>query len=517
MARVGMKRAQPHEWLGPLGYEHVENEANTKKIRREEDPEDPTTCNMRRCMDDGGPSNSEYLFQVRCAMRSMEAFLAPSLRRIIGGPSPFELAKSERFVEQTTGTIQQRHKIRACSCSMQMAASNKTNARLRSKCSQRGQPCTSLWLLLLLLRARFSKSVSPLSFPDASTNPRLFTSLYQHAAATPADTAAVSHRTSTGRARVVVEETEYEVGFMLDIEGKLAKKEHDNSQTQCADLQLAWSEPPSSETSKLHPQPTWSTDSGNDNTPSPYSYSYGADKDRKTEQRFTSTGTTIVGVSGPDFCILAADSRATAGSMVADKSCFKLHPLSSNCAAAGAGTSADLDHVTRECCYAARLMQQNELHGNDERTIQTGSTASAASPPISVHQLCRYMLDRLYKQGGACQANLIVGGVYKGKSVLRAIHPHGSMDVVSYTALGSGGLAAMGVLESHYNSSSKKSSNGTMTIDEAIVLATEAVKAGIDHDMGSGSQVDICVIGPAGVAMYTRRIVPEDTLHSLPS
>ena len=127
---------------------------------------------------------------------------------------------------------------------------------------------------------------------------------------------------------------------------------------------------------------------------------------------------------------------------------------------------------------------------------------------ISVHQLCRYLQDRLYELGGSCQANLIVGGVYNGKAMLRAIHPHGSMDVaLSYTALGSGGLAAMGVLESSFNS------NRTTTIDEAVALAVQAVKAGIDHDLGSGSQVDVCVIGPDGIANYTRCVVPEETLQ----
>jgi Proteasome subunit len=65
--------------------------------------------------------------------------------------------------------------------------------------------------------------------------------------------------------------------------------------------------------------------------------------------KFTKTGTTIVGVAGSDYCILGADSRATSSTLVADKRCWKIHPLAQNCAAAGAGTSADLDHLTREC------------------------------------------------------------------------------------------------------------------------------------------------------------------------
>ena len=83
---------------------------------------------------------------------------------------------------------------------------------------------------------------------------------------------------------------------------------------------------------------------------------------------YTKTGTTICGVifnvsflssdknkrrkSLTSFCAiqggvaLAADTRATAGTIVADKNCEKLHWLAPNILCAGAGTAADCDHVT---------------------------------------------------------------------------------------------------------------------------------------------------------------------------
>ena len=44
--------------------------------------------------------------------------------------------------------------------------------------------------------------------------------------------------------------------------------------------------------------------------------------------------------------MLAADTRATGGSIVGDKNCEKLHYLAPNIFCAGAGTAADCDHVT---------------------------------------------------------------------------------------------------------------------------------------------------------------------------
>jgi len=47
-----------------------------------------------------------------------------------------------------------------------------------------------------------------------------------------------------------------------------------------------------------------------------------------------------------DGVALAADTRATGGSIVGDKNCEKIHNLAPNIFCCGAGTAADCDHVT---------------------------------------------------------------------------------------------------------------------------------------------------------------------------
>lgn len=234
--------------------------------------------------------------------------------------------------------------------------------------------------------------------------------------------------------------------------------------------------------------------------------------------RYLSTGTTIAGVviDRPDLClvVLGADTRATADRMVADKACRKIHPLSRNIFACGAGTAADLDHICRFAQYSLRL-EQALLHESIGNGNESAKKSYADHPVLSVTRACRFLQDALYEQGGACQANLIVGGVDFGRrqqrqqpcrprALLRAIHPHGSMDCVAYTALGSGGLAAMAVLESRYRPH--------LTEAQAIQLVTDAITAGIKNDLGSGSQVDLCIIRANGSAEYKRAAVPEETL-----
>lgn len=227
-----------------------------------------------------------------------------------------------------------------------------------------------------------------------------------------------------------------------------------------------------------------------DSLPEHGSFRLGATTNNKdNHHRYLKTGTTIVGLVGTNFCILGADTRATANRLVADPRAFKLHLLSPECVAAGAGTSADLEHLTREARFAGKLEGLHHDH-----------------PTTTVHWLLQYLQTRLYEQQGNCQANLIVAGMdnVTGKGLLRALHPHGSMDVVDYTALGSGGYAAMAVLEDEYRPD--------LSLEEAVDVCVRAVTAGIRHDLGSGNQVDVCVLQAGRAANLTRAVVCEEVL-----
>jgi 20S proteasome subunit beta 2 len=102
--------------------------------------------------------------------------------------------------------------------------------------------------------------------------------------------------------------------------------------------------------------------------------------------------------------------------------------------------------------------------------------------------------------------NLVLGGYDEvlERAILCAIHPHGSIDMIPYTALGSGGLAAMSILESRWKP--------RLTVEEATDLVVAAIESGIANDMGSGSQVDVCILGPGQRVRYRRAVVPEQVL-----
>ncbi|CAI4791239.1 BBL_G0050180.mRNA.1.CDS.1 [Saccharomyces cerevisiae] len=207
-----------------------------------------------------------------------------------------------------------------------------------------------------------------------------------------------------------------------------------------------------------------------------------------TQPKATSTGTTIVGVKFNNGVVIAADTRSTQGPIVADKNCAKLHRISPKIWCAGAGTAADTEAVTQ-------LIGSNiELH----------SLYTSREPRVvSALQMLKH---HLFKYQGHIGAYLIVAGVDPTGSHLFSIHAHGSTDVGYYLSLGSGSLAAMAVLESHWKQD--------LTKEEAIKVASDAIQAGIWNDLGSGSNVDVCVMEIGKDAEYLRNYLTPNVRES---
>lgn len=181
------------------------------------------------------------------------------------------------------------------------------------------------------------------------------------------------------------------------------------------------------------------------------------------------TGTTICGIVFKDGVVLGADTRATAGSIVAEKNCQKIHYLAKNMYCCGAGTAADTDYVTR------MVASDIELH-RLEADIEFAPVCMAKT------LLKRY----LFQYQGHVSAALIIGGYDKKGPHLVSISPHGNTDQVPFMAMGSGSLAAISILESRFKPD--------MSEEEAKKLVRDAIVAGIFNDLGSGSFVDLCVI-----------------------
>jgi len=184
------------------------------------------------------------------------------------------------------------------------------------------------------------------------------------------------------------------------------------------------------------------------------------------------TGTTIAGIVFKDGVILGADTRATEDTIVADKNCSKIHYIAPNIYCCGAGTAADTEYVTN------LISSHIQLH-----SLSTGRQARIVTALRMLKQL-------LFRYQGYISAALVLGGVDLNGPTLHTVYPHGSTDKLPYVTMGSGSLAAMSVFESRYKPD--------MELEDAKKLVRDAIAAGIFNDLGSGSNVDLCVITKEG-------------------
>ena len=109
--------------------------------------------------------------------------------------------------------------------------------------------------------------------------------------------------------------------------------------------------------------------------------------------------------------------------------------------------------------------------------------------------------QHLFRHQGHIGAYLVVAGVDPTGVGLFTVHAHGSTDKLPYVTMGSGSLAAMSVFETQWKHQ--------MTRDEAIKLASDAIQAGIFNDLGSGSNVDVCIITAEKTTLLRNYIQPN--------
>ncbi len=183
---------------------------------------------------------------------------------------------------------------------------------------------------------------------------------------------------------------------------------------------------------------------------------------------------------------LAADSRATEGTVIADSKCDKLHELAENVYAAGCGGAADADDVAR-------------LVALELRTDYLRSTMSSASPQKNrgmVKAATSGIVARLRSAPLGCA--FIVGGCGfddEGPSLYR-VEGDGSAAESQFATMGSGQMAAAAVLEATLRRQPEPS-------PEFVIEAVRAaVEAGIRGDTGSGGHVDVVFIGEEETRRY---------------
>jgi len=200
------------------------------------------------------------------------------------------------------------------------------------------------------------------------------------------------------------------------------------------------------------------------------------------DDSYMKTGTTTIGIICKDAVILAADKRATAGSMIVGKDMEKVIEITPTMALTTAGVVSDIQLLVKYL--------RAELKLKDVRTGRKTTVKEAAN------YLARMNYENIrsnYGMGGICHF-LFAGYDEVNGGQLYDIYPDGSLTPATreqgFMASGSGSVFALGLLEDGW----KKD----MTVEQATDLAIRSVNVALQRDSASGEGVDVLIIDRKG-------------------
>ncbi len=179
-------------------------------------------------------------------------------------------------------------------------------------------------------------------------------------------------------------------------------------------------------------------------------------------------GATAVGIAFDEGVVFASERRIAYGNFLVSKNTKKTFQITPRVGAACAGLVADMQILSLQISALAKIRKM-EI----KRDV----------PPNSIAKMMSNMLYE--RRFFPLLTQVIVGGVVD-KPAIYTLDPLGSVLPDEYAAVGTGAEMALGVLDPQFKEK--------MTEQEAIDLATKAIRSATMRDSFSGDGIDILVI-----------------------
>lgn len=190
------------------------------------------------------------------------------------------------------------------------------------------------------------------------------------------------------------------------------------------------------------------------------------------------TGTTTVAIKCKDGIVLAADKRATAGTLIANKWVDKIFMIEGYMAITTAGTVSDVQLLLK---YLQAEIRLKRLRTNMNISVKEAANLLAGMVYSNIRKFSSI----------PGVSHFIFAGVDDTGFHIYDIYPDGSIsEADDYLASGSGSVFAFGVLETLYKDNS--------SLSETQELALKAVNSALQRDSASGNGVDVVTITKDG-------------------
>ncbi len=200
----------------------------------------------------------------------------------------------------------------------------------------------------------------------------------------------------------------------------------------------------------------------------------------------TKTGTTTLGMVCKDGVVIATESRATMGTLIAHKITKKLYKIDEHLVLATAGLVGDVQILARYLNAEANLYRLKR-----DIKMPVKSAATLMSNILNQRKFYPYYVQ------------LILGGYDDTGGYIYSLDAAGGAIPDKYNSAGSGSPYVYGVLEDTYRDD--------LTITEGIDIAIRAITAATSRDSASGGKIDIAVVTKDGFREISKEEIKKRT------
>lgn len=195
-------------------------------------------------------------------------------------------------------------------------------------------------------------------------------------------------------------------------------------------------------------------------------------------------GTTTVGLVCDDSAIFAADTRATAGTLIASKRAQKIFEIEPHIGLTTAGAVGDTQSLVNLLRAEGRLFRM--------RTKGPMSVKSLASLTANIIHGQRYF---------PYLVQLMMGGYDNSGPSIYMIDLWGGLSEEKVGSTGSGSPVAYGLLENRYDPG--------LSEEEGLKLAVASLKSALQRDAATGNTIEAAIINKDGFKAVERNLLDE--------